>query len=477
MGQTVYADMNRTKYLLKNTALFALNNIGTKLIVFFLVPLYTKALATNEFGVADLVTTLSLIVVPLITLNIQDAVMRFSLDENADHDKIMSVGVTAILITVLFGIIIIPIAGLWSLLRPFAIYFYLYCVTQGIYYLCVSFLRGRELLVPYSITNILVTLTGALFNILFLVYLKMGVEGYFLSFIASYVIGIVLSAFYSRMLGIVRHFRLDRALIRQMCAYSLVLVPNSLMWWIMNASDRLMVISMISASANGIYAISYKIPSAISIMSTVINQAWSYSAIHEENSDDKNAFHEKMYNLLFELQLLIVAFLLLMNKPIIKVYVSESYYEAWRYVPPLLIGYFFMSLGSFISSQYTVNKDSKGFLFSGMLGAVVNVILNFILIPHMGPLGAAIATAAAYISVFSYRVVDTKKYFQIAWISTEKAMSVLLMILMAFLNYPDWPYAWLLMLALFLAALFLARHSIGFILSTGKTILTRKAKR
>ena len=85
--------MQRKKYLIKNTLLFSLNSIGTKLIVFFLVPLYTKAFTTAEYGIIDLVTTIATLLVPSITLNIGEAVMRFSLDEDANQNEIMSVGV------------------------------------------------------------------------------------------------------------------------------------------------------------------------------------------------------------------------------------------------------------------------------------------------------------------------------------------------------------------------------------------------
>ena len=69
---------NRVKYLIKNTAIFTIGNIATKLISFFLIPLYTNVLTTSEYGVVDLVITISTIAVPLLTLNVMEAVMRFN---------------------------------------------------------------------------------------------------------------------------------------------------------------------------------------------------------------------------------------------------------------------------------------------------------------------------------------------------------------------------------------------------------------
>ena len=76
-------EKNRSKYLLKNAAVFAMGSIGTKMIAFFLVPLYTNLLSTSEYGVVDLVTTISTVLAPMLILNINEAVMRFSLDEHA----------------------------------------------------------------------------------------------------------------------------------------------------------------------------------------------------------------------------------------------------------------------------------------------------------------------------------------------------------------------------------------------------------
>lgn len=78
---------SRNSYLIKNTIIFTLGNLGSKLISFFLIPLYTNALTTAEYGVVDLVATVGTVAVPLLTLNICESVMRFALDEDANTKK------------------------------------------------------------------------------------------------------------------------------------------------------------------------------------------------------------------------------------------------------------------------------------------------------------------------------------------------------------------------------------------------------
>ena len=80
---------SRKKYLLKNTIFFSIGNFGSKIINFFLVPLYTNILSVAEYGTVDLMTILTTVLVPIITLNLSEAVLRFSLDKDADREKIL----------------------------------------------------------------------------------------------------------------------------------------------------------------------------------------------------------------------------------------------------------------------------------------------------------------------------------------------------------------------------------------------------
>lgn len=427
----------RKKYLAKNTALFALNSIGTKLITFFLIPLYTNYLSTAEYGIIDLISTIIPIGVAIIILNINDAVMRFSLDEDANLTQIMSIGITVVAVSGIVGLIIIPVCNCFEIIMPYSIYIYGYCVFQGLYLVSSYFLRGKELLLHFAISNILLTLSVAGFNIIFLAVLDKGVEGYFVAYILSYIIASVYALVSGNIREIVKRFYINFNLMNKMVRYSILLVPNTIMWWIINASDRIMVTIFIGATGNGLYGISYKIPSILSTASTIFNQAWSYSAIHEEDSADRENVHNRMYDSLVNFMFLLTAAVMAFIKPFFKIYVAKEYYLAWKYTPFLLIGYFFMTIGTFFSTLYTINKDSKGFLLSASVGAFVNIILNMVLIPILQIYGAALATCISYIAICIYRYVDIQKYIKITVIKKNYIFSLILLFIMAgsmFLN-------------------------------------------
>ncbi len=429
--------MKRKQYLVKNTALFALNSIGTKLINFFLVPVYTAALTTSDYGTADLVSTVAMILVPLFTLNVGEAVMRFCLDDNSDDKRIMSVGVTVMAFSVVMGILVIPVSTLIPRIAPLKVYISLYCISHGIYQISVCYLRGTERLAQYALSNIIHVLSTATLNIVLLLGVKMGLKGYFTAHILGYFIGTIVAMTMGQIHKVLREYRFDGTLAKNMIKYSIVLVPTSFMWWIMNSSDRIMVTAMVGAAANGIYAISYKVPTVLSAMSTVFNQAWSYSAIKEDKSEDRVDFNNRMFDRIFRLQIILTTGLLMVIKPFIAIYVSDAYYTSWKYTPYLLIGFFFMSMGTFLSTSYTVHKDSKGFLKSGLSGAIMNIALNWLFIPRIQTAGAALATCISYITVFLYRSFDTRKYLIIDMLKKEYIVSVVLMIIMGFTVYEE----------------------------------------
>ena len=196
-------------------------------------------------------------------------------------------------------------------------------------------------------------------------------------------------------------------------------------------SDRVMAANFLGESANGIYAISYKLPTLLTTITTVFTHAWIYSAVNENESEDKEEYTNYVFKKLVAIIFLLSSGMMMIIKPFLSIYVTKEYFSAWQYTPFLFIGFTFLTLASFLSSSYNVNKDSKGFLFSGTGGAIVNIVLNFILIPIIGISGAAIATCLSYIAVFVYRIIDTKKYVKINIFYKEFFLAVLLIITQA----------------------------------------------
>lgn len=418
---------NRNKYLVKNTVLLSIGNFASKFISFFLVPLYTNVLSTSEYGTVDLIYTICTLIVPIMTLNISESVMRFLLDKK-DTEKIKTISNVSFFLSFLLGIFIIPFLMLFNVFNNYIIFIYLYCIFLAGSQIYLYILKGEEKLGLYTFGNVLNTLLIAILNIFFLVICKQGIKGFLLSYIVSNSIvtlyGFITSKSYRNI-----SLNLDKELYKKMVKYSFVLIPTSFMWWIMNSSDKVMISYIIDSSANGIYAISYKLPTLISTIISVFTQAWLFSAISEKDSSDNEEYTNTVFESLFCFCFFCSFSLLVVSKFFLRYYVSADFYDAWKYMNFLLVGVSFQSLATFVSTSYSVNKDNKGYLFSGLFGAIVNIILNFLLIPFIKIYGAAIATCVSYIFVFVYRIIDTKKYVNINAFEKKYLKSYLLIFL------------------------------------------------
>ena len=448
---------NKNKYLLKNTIILSIGNFGSKLISFLLVPLYTNIFTTAEYGTIDLIAILTTVIVPLITLNISESVMRYSMDNNSNKDKILSIGNIMLLFSIIICMLSFPILKMISYTSQYALLLVVYMTTfiSSSIYLC--YIRGKEQLFDYSIISIVQTVIIAILNIYFLIVLRIGIKGYIIAYIIAYLVTTLLCIIRGKIFSSIKKTSLDKKLAKEMIRYSVVLIPNSLMWWIMNSLDRVMVTSMISIEANGIYTVSYKLPTIVITLTSIFNQAWMFSAVKEKDSADKETYTNSIFTALFNIVITISLFLLLILKPLMKVYVGKAFFSAWKYTPALIIGTVFLTLGTFISNEYNAHKDSIGFLKSSTVGALINLILNFLLIPIIGVMGAAIATCISYICVYVFRIFDTRKYLKYRVLDKEKIICISLLLISSIVIYIDNYFCYLILLLILLANLIISK--------------------
>ena len=462
---------SRVQYLAKNTLIFAIGNLGTKAINFFMVPLYTYYLLANEYGTVNLIITISTFLVPILICNINEAVMRFSLDKNANNHQIESTGLLFIVILTILSIALYPLTRLYGPIEDYGWYLCIYLIGSGSSQILLYILRGREKLLQFAIGSIIHAFSNAALSILFIVVLKEGLEGYLNAQIMSAFITSIYAFIVSGAIKTICSFSINAKLVKNMLQYSIVLIPNSFMWWIMDSSDQLMLTSFIGVASTGLYGVANKIPSLISIVSSIFNQAWNYSAIRENDSDDKETFNNNAYRYLCAFITLSGAILIVLIRPIMSIYVSEAYYSSWSFSPPLIIGTCFLVLATFLSSQYTVNKDSKGFLFSSTSGAIINIIFNLALIPIIGAIGAAISTCFSYIVVLLYRYFDIKKYITIKIFSFDCTVSYITLILIGINSYNSLSIQLAISIILLITLFLINRNTIISFLQLGTRTL------
>lgn len=408
--------MGKYRYLIKNVGLLTLANFATKLLQFFLVPLYTNILTTTEYGTYDLFNTTVGVLLPIFTLNIQDAVIRFALDKKYKREAVVTIGIRYLLISniiVAAGLGVNYIFGFSALGKQYAIFFFLMFLTQSLSGIVTCYIRGTDKIADLSISSVIASAVTIGLNILFLVTFRWGLVGYFL----ANVIGPLVQSFYLAIRGqmfkkthLTQRYETER---KDMLAYSRPLIANALAWWVNNASDRYVVIFFCGLAANGVYSVASKIPSILNVFQTIFNQAWELSAVKDYDSEDKSGFFTNTYKAYNCLMTIVCSLIIVADKILARILYAKDFYVAWRYVPWLTIAILFGALSGYVGGFFSAVKDSKVFATSTVVGAVSNIILNIIFTPIMGPLGAAIATTICYAEVFAVRYIQSKKYIKL----------------------------------------------------------------
>ena len=407
--------MSRKKYFMRNFNISTIGQVIPKIIGFLMVYFYTRVLSPSEFGIIGIINTTILLVLPLISFQIYEGVFRFIIDGDDDKNKIL---VTTIkFLTITFTFFSIPIYLIITRITQIDI------ITLTIYYLIlffrmykllyISYYRGLNDLKKIAISGILESIITASSSLLFIWYIKLGILGFFYACL----LGIIISLIYLIVSNLeILRFKLtgiDYGLIIKMLKFSLPLLPNALMWWVLNVSDRYMITIYNGLDANGIYSISSQFPGILFLFNASYYSAWQISSIKEFKTKSSKLFYSKVVNNYISFYCIIICLLLIILKPFYKVFINNEFYIATDYIPFLLIGTMFAGLTSIYGMGYIISKKTKGATISTLIGAVLNIIINIILLPIIGVQAASLSTLISFIIVFVYRIIDTKNKIKI----------------------------------------------------------------
>lgn len=399
----------------KNVALITIGNFASKLLSFFLIPLYTAVLSTGEFGVADLMTTTINLISPFFTLLISEAIMRYALDKKTDKSDVLIIGLSVTFSGFVLMMFFSPILLIFNYLRPYYFLFVLYYFAVTIHSLVSQFVKGIERILVFTLSGIFQTLGFILLNILLLVVIKIGVEGYLISLIVSHLLATVILWVGGKIGSILpKHTKINRALAKDMIKYSIPLIPNALCWWVSNSADKYLLTIFLGLGVTGIYSVSQRIPSMFSVVSTIFLSAWQISAIEDFGSEKSRDFFSKIYKSYSTLNIVLVSGLICFTRVLAKFLFAKDFYNGWFFVPVLVFSYLFYAMAGFLGTIYTASKKTKMVFISTIFSAVSNIILNLILIPLMGGIGAAVATFVSYFLVWIIRLLDSRKILKLS---------------------------------------------------------------
>lgn len=406
--------MNQKKELLKNTLIISIGKFSTKIVSFLLLPLYTAILIPSETGQVDLLNKISIFLIPIITLQMDEAMFRFLIDAKNDQDKtsVFSRTVTFSLFSTIIWSIIIFIVG--NLLHyEYTLWLIFYCFASVIFTLASSFARGEGNFKLYTLIAFLDSLLRILLNILFIAVMRVGLTGMFLSYIISATLIGLFGLFKLRAHRYIKLGVKSNKNLMEMVKYALPLVPTTISFALISLTDTLMITNYLGSSYNGIYSTSNNFPMIINTCYGFFNTSWRESASKVVNNTDRDEFYSSVY-LNLKRFLMGVSIVVISALPFVfNILINAKYNESYLYIPFMIIGVYFANMASFSSGIFSAYKDTKILAPTTIVATIINITFNFLFIKKIGLYATVFSTMIAYFTITMYRDYKLKKYIEL----------------------------------------------------------------
>ena len=393
---------SRYKYLIKNTGILTISSFSTKILTFLMVPLYTSVLTTEEYGTYDLAVSTVSLLIPILSVNIVDGVMRYSMDSRYDRADIFSIGLRRISVAAFIFAAILAANSVFHITNVFAgeeLLILLYFISTLLYSLLTQFAKGCEAVKQMAIAGIISTVCLVGTNILLLLVFELGVTGFFIASCASQLIPAIYLAVRLEIWSYT-HLKISKKIQAEVLKYSAPLVLTAVSWWINSASDKYVVSFLIGVSANGILSVAYKIPTILNTIQQLFLQAWQISAVKEYNADSK-VFYQETFQILDALMSLLALGLILTTRILAHVLYAKDFSF-------LLISSVINTASGYLGAILSAKKDSKTMGESAVISAIANTVMNIVFVKWFGVQGATIATALSSFLIFAIRASHTQ---------------------------------------------------------------------
>lgn len=438
--------MSKGSELAKNTAVIAVGKIATQMVSFFLLPLYTAVLSTEDYGVVDLVTTYVQLLLPIVTCQLEQSIFRFLLDNRKDEEnkkKILSdIYTLAVAVTIIFSLIYMCVS---PLIHSKYKYMLLLNLLANVYVsLMLQTARGLGMNIVYATGSFIAASGQVILNVVLVLIVRLGASGMLISMFVAYMCSGVYLTVATKAYHYIRFVKIEKKRVNRYLKYSLPLVPNVISWWILNSADRTIILKFINVGANGIYSAANKFSGIYTTIYNIFNLSWVESValhLHENGSDED---FTKLQSTVIKFFSCAFLGLTAIMPFVFKILVNEKFGAAYYQIPILLAGAFFSAMTGVLGAYYVAEKMTSVIARMTIMAAILNIGVNLIFVQKFGLYAASISTLVAYLVVFILRYLDVRKRFGIK-IELKVALGTILMTTIVWISYYSQNTIWCVM--------------------------------
>ncbi|SDZ46798.1 Membrane protein involved in the export of O-antigen and teichoic acid [Evansella caseinilytica] len=397
----MFSKLKNNKFL-KNSILYTIGSMMTPLISFIMLPIYTNYLTPAEYGVMTTVQTLVGMFQVLLVLSLQGAVTRFYYDYLGDPNKLKeylgSIYSFVFLFSTISAVVLILMSKqigsfLFSSIPINPFYYYMIGLSwlNALFALPMSLLRAQERASFFVMVNIIKSLLVMLLSAYFIIVRHFGAESALMSQLC--ITGVVVLFLFFKQKPFIK-LNLNSIYIKYSLMFSIPMLPHIASGWIIKSSDRIILEKFVDLNEIGIYSLAAQVSMVLALFYQGVNNALAprYTKLRKDNKhDDANKLLKTFFFIVLSFGIIAIPIAMIGAK----ILSSDAYNSAIWLIPFLIIGQMIKGFYFIPVANLFYYKKTRSIASSSTIAALINIIINFMLIPIIGIFGAVISTIVA----------------------------------------------------------------------------------
>lgn len=400
---------------IKSSAIYFVGNVLTKVISFFLLPIYTSYIATADMGYYDVSVSYVNIIAPVVCMEIWSGIMRYMFDYNEKDGKYKAIFNGFII----FGcsVLIYTIgAGVLGIITDIKLLFliFLYGITYMLHTVYSYIVRGLGYNAVFAVSGILGSLINSVSNIIMILFLNMRLESMYIALILGLAFQVIFMEFRIKLIKHLSFDMFDKVMIMSMVRFSLPLCLNSASFWFLSSYNRVGISNTLGLEANGIYSVAAKFTYVLGLASNCFSMAWQemvYSMGNEK--ENKSKFYSTASNYYIKFLMYGTVVLIPAVSVIFNFMVAKEYRAAYDVVPLYLLATVTNIYSVFLGNIFSAEKKTGIIFISTVAAAIVNVSLFHLLVGKLELQAANIALLCGFLVIIVLRLILLGKDFKI----------------------------------------------------------------
>ncbi|MBN1472510.1 MAG: oligosaccharide flippase family protein [Syntrophaceae bacterium] len=387
------------KFLLSHSAIYSLGTLAAQLVGFFLLPVYTRYLTPEEYGIIEMVTLTNSVIGVFLSFGVSAAIVRFFYSQDDDKYRKSVISTTSIIYSASalgFGILLFNMVGIFSRLVFSSEQYagllkisFAYLLVGGFNNIGDTYFRVMKkpfLYVTISMSRLILLIS---LNIYFVVFVKTGIVGILNS---TLIVNIVFALIVSMPIVVKTRTRFNIVLAREMLMYSLPMVPANIMRIVINQSDRFFITNMLSLADTGIFGIAVKIGNAILILiGYPFNLTFMQRRFEIVKRKDAQVVFTKVFTYFSLLMLFMGLVITVFIHEVLVCMTTPAFYKAAVLVPFVVFYSIIFSFRFHFDFGIFLSKKTHLDIYINSTVLIISIIANYYCIKYMGLMGAIYA--------------------------------------------------------------------------------------